>query len=396
MKKNPLKKLESLGQSIWLDYIRRDLIANGELQHLIDEDGLRGMTSNPSIFEKAIAESTIYDSVIQKMALDGKDVNTIYEAISQQDVQSAANVFKTLYEKTAGEDGYVSLEVNPHLAHDTAGTIEEGRRLWVTLNRPNVLIKVPATTEGLVAIRQLITEGINVNVTLLFSLPRYRAVAEAFVEGLEARVAKRKSIDQITSVASFFLSRIDTLVDPLLEKIIVSDTRIEYVQNAPGLVDPLLEKIIVSDDIRKEVAMGTLGEVAISSAKAAYQIYKEVFHSSRFKKLEGKGAHVQRLLWASTSNKNPNYSDIKYIEPLIGANTVNTVPPQTIDAYRDHGDPKLTIEQDLQKANRVLKSLPELGIDINKITQQLEDEGIGKFNEPFDKLMEALANKSVT
>lgn len=372
MNKNPLKKLESLGQSIWLDYIRRDLIANGELQHLIDEDGLRGMTSNPSIFEKAIAESTIYDSAIQKMALDGKDVNTIYEAISQQDVQSAANVFKTLYEKTAGEDGYVSLEVNPHLAHDTAGTIEEGRRLWAALNRPNVLIKVPATTEGLVAIRQLISEGINVNVTLLFSLPRYRAVAKAFVEGLEARVAKRKSIDQITSVASFFLSRIDTLVDPLLEKIIGSDSK------------------------KNEIAREALGEVAISSAKAAYQIYKEVFHSSRFKKLEGKGAHVQRLLWASTSNKNPNYSDIKYIEPLIGANTVNTVPPQTIDAYRDHGDPKLTIEQDLQKANRVLKSLPELGIDIDKITQQLEDEGIGKFNEPFDKLMGALANKSAT
>ena len=396
MNENPLKKLESLGQSIWLDYIRRDLIANGELQHLIDEDGLRGMTSNPSIFEKAIAESTIYDSVIQKMALDGKDVNTIYEAISQQDVQSAASVFKTLYEKTAGEDGYVSLEVNPHLAHDTAGTIEEGRRLWVTLNRPNVLIKVPATTECLVAIRQLISEGINVNVTLLFSLPRYRAVAEAFVEGLEARVAKRKSIDQITSVASFFLSRIDTLVDPLLEKIIVSDTLIEYVQNAPGLVDPLLEKIIESDSKKNEIAREALGELAISSAKAAYQIYKEVFHSSRFKKLEEKGAHVQRLLWASTSNKNPNYSDIKYIEPLIGTNTVNTVPPQTIDAYRDHGDPKLTIEQDLQKANRVLKSLPELGIDINKITQQLEDEGIGKFNEPFDKLMGALANKSAT
>ena len=396
MNENPLKKLESLGQSIWLDYIRRDLIANGELQHLIDEDGLSGMTSNPSIFEKAIAESTIYDSAIQKMALDGKDVNTIYEAISQQDVQSAANVFKTLYEKTAGEDGYVSLEVNPHLAHDTAGTIVEGRRLWVTLNRPNVLIKVPATIQGLPAIRQLISEGINVNVTLLFGLPRYRAVAKAYVEGLEDRLKQGNPIGNISSVASFFLSRIDTLVDPLLEKIIVSDTRIEYVQNAPGLVDPLLEKIIVSDGIRKEVAMGTLGEVAISSAKAAYQIYKEVFGSYRFKKLGEKGARVQRLLWASTSNKNPNYSDIKYIESLIGANTVNTVPPQTIDAYRDHGDPKLRIELDMGKAKRVLASLPELGIDIDQVTQQLEDEGIRKFNEPFDKLMEALAKKSST
>lgn len=372
MNENPLKKLESLGQSIWLDYIRRDLIANGELEILIREDGLGGMTSNPAIFEKAIAESTIYDSVIQKMALDGKDVNTIYEAISQQDVQSAANVFKSLHKKTAGEDGYVSLEVNPHLAHDTAGTIEEGRRLWSALNKPNVLIKVPATTEGLLSIRELISDGINVNVTLLFSLPRYRAVAEAYVEGLEARVAKRKSIDQITSVASFFLSRIDTLVDPLLEKIMETESK------------------------KKEIAREALGEVAISSAKAAYQIYKEVFHSSRFKKLEGKGAHVQRLLWASTSNKNPNYSDIKYIEPLIGANTVNTVPPNTIDAYRDHGDPKLSIEQDIKKANRVLASLPELGIDLDKVTQQLEDEGISKFDEPFDNLMDALAKKSST
>lgn len=372
MNENPLKKLESLGQSIWLDYIRRDLIANGELQHLIDEDGLSGITSNPAIFEKAIANSTIYDVDIRKIASHKKDVNTVYEALSQQDVQKAADVFRPLYDKTNGEDGYVSLEVNPHLAHDTAGTIEEGRRLWVTLNRPNILIKVPATTEGLVAIRQLISEGINVNVTLLFGLPRYRAVAEAYVEGLEDRLKQGNPIGNISSVASFFLSRIDTLVDPLLEK------------------------IIVSDGIRKEVAMGTLGEVAISSAKAAYQIYKEVFHSSRFKKLEGKGAHVQRLLWASTSNKNPNYSDIKYIEPLIGANTVNTVPPQTIDAYRDHGDPKLRIELDMEKANRILASLPKLGIDLDQVTQQLENEGISKFNEPFDKLMGALANKSAT
>ncbi|MDP2337402.1 MAG: transaldolase, partial [Bacteroidota bacterium] len=370
--KNPLKKLESLGQSIWLDYIRRDLIVNGELQHLIDEDGLRGMTSNPAIFEKAIAESNIYDPEIRKLALLNKDINTIYETLSQQDVRSAADVFGPLYEKTAGEDGYVSLEVNPHLAHDTNGTIEEGRRLWSALNKPNVLIKVPATTEGLVAIRQLISEGINVNVTLLFGLPRYRAVAEAYVEGLESRVAQGKPMNQIASVASFFLSRIDTLVDPLLEK------------------------IMESEDKKKEMAKEALGEVAISSAKTAYQIYKEIFSSSRFKKLEDKGAHVQRLLWASTSNKNPNYSDVKYIEALIGANTVNTVPPQTIDAYRDHGNPKLSIELDILKAKRVLASLPELGIDLDKVTQQLEDEGVSKFNEPFDKLMDALAKKSST
>jgi len=370
MENNPLKKLEKLGQSIWLDYIRRDLIAGGDLLKLIENDGLRGMTSNPAIFQKAIAESNLYDSDIRHLAAQNKDVDTIYETLSQQDVQQAADVFRPLYDKTKGEDGYVSLEVNPHLANDTKGTIEEGRRLRTALNRPNVLIKVPATIEGLPAIRQLISEGINVNVTLLFGLPRYRAVAEAYIEGLEERAAQGKPIDNIASVASFFLSRIDTLVDPQLEK------------------------IMKKEDKKKEKAKEALGEVAVSSAKAAYQIYKEVFGSARFKKLEEKGARVQRLLWASTSNKNPNYSDVKYIEALIGANTVNTVPPQTIDAYRDHGDPKLTIELDLKKANRILKSLPELGIDIDKVTQQLENEGIGKFNEPFDKLMEALANKS--
>ena len=370
MNNNPLKKLESLGQSIWLDYIRRDLITGSELQKLIDKDGLRGMTSNPAIFEKAIAESNLYDSDIQKMARKGENVNNIYETISQQDVQSAADVFRPLYEKTSGEDGYVSLEVNPHLAHKTKETIQEGRRLWRILDRPNVLIKVPATTEGLVAIRQLISDGINVNVTLLFSLSRYRAVAEAYVEGLEARLAKRKTIDHISSVASFFLSRIDTLVDPQLEKIMESDVK------------------------KKEMATEAHGEVAISSAKLAYQIYKEIFGSEQFKKLEEKGARAQRLLWASTSNKNPDYSDVKYIEALIGTNTVNTVPPQTIDAYRDHGDPRLSIENDLKKANSVLESLPELVIDLEQTTQQLEDEGIRKFNVPFDKLMDALAKKS--
>lgn len=370
MTTNPLKKLETLGQSIWLDYIRRDLITGGNLHLLIENDGLSGMTSNPAIFEKAIADSNIYDADIRKMAAENKEVNTIYEAISQHDVQKAADVFRPLYEQTCGEDGYVSLEVNPHLANNTDGTIAEGRRLWTALNRPNVLIKVPATAEGLPAIRQLISEGINVNVTLLFGLPRYREVAEAFLEGLEDRLKQGKPVNNIASVASFFLSRIDTLVDPLLEKVIESANE------------------------KKEIAMMALGEVAISSARLAYQIYKELFESKRFNILENKDACAQRLLWASTSNKNPKYSDIKYIEALIGSNTVNTVPPQTIDAYRDHGDPKSRIEVDILKANRVLKSLPELGIDIDKITQQLEDEGIRKFNEPFDKLMEALAKKS--
>lgn len=370
MNKNPLKKLEKFGQSIWLDYIRRDLITSGELLQLIENDGLRGITSNPAIFQKAIAESNIYDADIRKMASQNKDINAIYETISQQDVQSAADVFRPLYENTKGEDGYVSLEVNPHLANDTKGTIEEGRRLWVALNRPNVLIKVPATAEGLPAIRQLIKEGINVNVTLLFGLPRYREVAEAFIDGLEERSAQGKPIDNIASVASFFLSRIDILVDPTIEKIINYDNK------------------------KKTIAEEALGEVAISSAKTAYQIYKEIFGSVRFKKLEENGARPQRLLWASTSNKNPVYSDVKYVEALIGDNTVNTVPPRTIDAYRNHGNPKLILEKNIRMAKRVLDNLPKLGIDIDKISQQLEDEGIGKFIKPFDKLMDTLAKKA--
>lgn len=370
MKLNPLKKIESLCQSIWLDYIRRDLVSNGELERLIIEDGLRGMTSNPAIFQKAITESNLYDSDIHWMS-EKRDVNGIYEALSQLDVQNAADVFRPIYENTSGEDGYVSLEVNPHLAHNSKGTVEEGRRLWAALHKPNVFIKVPATPEGLLAIRQLISEGININVTLLFGLPRYRAVAEAYIEGLEMRVTHGKPIDQIASVASFFLSRIDTVVDPELEKIIMTDSK------------------------RKEMAKEALGEVAISSAKAAYQIYKEIFNSPRFKRLELKGARAQRLLWASTSNKNPEYSDLIYVEALIGPNTVNTIPPQTIDAYRDHGDPKLTLELDLEKANRIIANLPKLGIDLNQVTQQLEDDGLSKFNEPFDKLMDALGKKSI-
>jgi transaldolase len=370
MKKNPLKELGALGQSIWLDYIRRDLISSGGLRRLIEEDGLRGMTSNPSIFEKAIVDSHDYDEDIRAMSLEGKSARIIYEALSQRDVQSAADEFRPVYDTTDGKDGYVSLEVNPHLAHDTKGTIEEARRLWAALKRPNVFIKVPATFDGLPAIQQLISEGINVNVTLLFGLPRYSQVAEAYIAGLEARVAQGKQVKHIASVASFFLSRIDALVDPLVER----------------LFEPVGKKTEIAKKVR--------GQVAISSAKAAYQIYKDTFRSNRFKKLADKGARVQRLLWASTSTKNPDYSDIKYIESIIGPDTVNTVPLETIDAYRDHGDPKSRLEQDVKEANWVIARLPELGISIDKVTQQLEDEGVKKFDEPFDKLMEALTRKS--
>jgi len=370
MKDNPLKKVGTFGQAIWLDYIRRDLIASGELRRLIEEDGLRGMTSNPAIFEKAIAESHIYDQDINDMALKNKDVQAIYETLSQRDVQSASDEFRSLYEKTDAADGYVSLEVNPHLARDTQGTVKEARRLWAALKRPNVLIKVPATTEGLPAIQQLISEGINVNVTLLFGLPRYRQVAEAFIAGLEAREAQGKPVKHIASVASFFLSRIDKLVDPQLEKIMTQGSD--------------------KADLAKQVH----GQVAVASAKMAYQIYKEIFISERFEKLIRKGARVQRLLWASTGTKNPDYSDVKYIEAIIGPDTVNTVPVETLNAYRDHGDPKASLEKDVAEAARTLKRLAELGISIDKVTQQLEDDGVAKFSKPFDKLMETLTQRS--
>jgi transaldolase len=370
MSVNPLKELGTLGQSLWLDYIRRDLIASGKLRRLIEDDGLRGMTSNPSIFEKAIADSHDYDDDIRSIAFSGKGAETIYETLSQQDVQKAADELRPLYDRTDGKDGYVSLEVNPHLAHDTKGTIEEARRLWAALGRPNVLIKVPATANGLPAIQQLIGEGISVNVTLLFGLPRYRQVAEAYIAGLEAREAQGQPLKHLASVASFFVSRIDALVDPLLEKLI-----------APGCKE--------SDLARK-----AHGQIAIASAKMAYQIYKEIFAGDRFTKLAAKGARVQRLLWASTSTKNPDYSDVKYVEALIGPDTVDTAPLETLNAYRDHGEPKARLEQDVKEARWVLDRLPELGISIDNVTRQLEDEGVEKFIKPFDKLMETVAQRS--
>jgi transaldolase len=367
MKPNALVQLGTLGQSIWLDYIRRDLIVSGELKRLIEDDGLQGMTSNPAIFETAIVKSHDYDKDIRDQTLAGKNATAIYETISQRDVQSAADEFRSLYVRTDGRDGYVSLEVNPHLARNTTGTIEEARRLWSALNRPNVFIKVPATIEGLPAIQQLISEGINVNVTLIFGLPRYRQVAEAYIAGLEARAAQGNPIARTVSVASFFVSRID------------------------ALIDPLLEKIMAQGGERADRAKKAHGQIAIASAKTAYQIHKEIFGNDRFEKLSAHGARVQRLLWASTGTKNPEYSDVKYIEALIGPDTVNTAPLETINAYRDHGEPQARLEQNAGEAARLLKRLPALGIELDRATQQLEDEGVEKFNQPFDKLMDVLS-----
>ncbi len=372
MSSNPLIQVGALGQSIWLDYIRRDLIASGELRRLIDEDGLRGMTSNPAIFERAIAGSADYDQDIQTLAHEGKSGQAIYEAISVRDVQGAADEFRDLYDKVDGKDGNVSLEVNPHLAHDTTGTIDEARRLWATLNRPNVFIKVPATSEGLPAIQQLIGEGISVNVTLLFGLSRYRQVTEAYIAGIEARLAQGKPVSHVASVASFFLSRID------------------------ALVDPLLETVAAEGGEKADLAKKAHGEVAVSSAKIAYRMFKETFSDDRFEKLAREGARPQRLLWASTSTKNPAYSDVKYVEEVIGPRTINTIPPETLDAYRDHGHPIATLEQDMAAAESILEHLPDLGIRIDAVTEQLENEGVAKFNQPFDKLMASLAQKSST
>jgi transaldolase len=367
MNENPLKKLEMLDQSIWLDYIRRDFITNGQLRRLIEEDGLKGMTSNPSIFEKAISGSQLYDTDVQAMKLEGKGAEVIYEALSRRDVQCAADEFRTVYDRTDGKDGYVSLEVNPHLAQDTQGTINEARRLWIALDRPNVFIKVPATVEGLPAIRQLIYEGVNVNITLLFGLARYRQVAEAYLAGIEARSIQGMPVKHVASVASFFVSRID------------------------GLVDSLLEKVIAQGGEKAKLAKSLRGQAAIASAKMAYQIFKDVFGGGRFRALADKGARIQRLLWASTGTKNPDESDVKYVEALIGPGTVNTMPLETLDAYRDHGDPRARLEKNIEEEGLVLKRLPQFGIIIDEVTQRLENEGVRKFKEPFDKLMESLA-----
>lgn len=366
---NPLKQLATLGQSIWLDYIRRDLITSGELRRLIEEDGLRGMTSNPSIFEKAIADSHDYDEDVRAMALEGKSVDQIYAALTVEDIQRAADLFRPVYDRLDGADGFVSLEVSPRLAHDTARTIAEARRLWTGVARPNVMIKVPGTREGLPAIQQLIGEGINVNVTLLFGLPRYRQVAEAYIAGLQTLAAQGKPLKSVASVASFFLSRIDVLLDPALEK------------------------LIATNKLTAGFANSLHGQVAIFSAKAAYQIYMETFKCERFVRLEGQGARTQRLLWASTSTKNPAYSDLKYVEALIGSETIDTIPLETLAAYRDHGQPASRLSEDGVKAAGTLRRLSEAGIDLDAVTQQLEDEGLQKFVKAFDVLMNTLKEK---
>ena len=363
---NPLKKLQTFGQSVYMDEIRRSWLHDGTLATLIERDGLRGVTSNPTIFEKAIAQTDEYDEHIEELVAGGADVRTLYEALVVQDIQGAADALRTTYDSSEGRYGFVSLEVDPNLARDADGTIEEAKRLWASVDRPNVFIKVPGTAEGLHAIEELLTHGINVNVTLLFGLERYREVTQAYLRALERRMEAGEPVDRIASVASFFLSRIDVKVDPRLDA------------------------LAAEEGDKAEVARRLRGQAAIANAKMAYQIYRDVFGSDRFRKLADEGARTQRVLWASTSTKDPAYSDVRYIEALIGPDTINTMPMETLDAYRDHGEPAPRLEDDVPAARDVLDRLESLGVSMTRITAELEDEAIDKFVKPFDSLMDTL------
>jgi transaldolase/glucose-6-phosphate isomerase len=368
---NPVAGLRQYGQSAWLDFIRRSLIAGGELKRLVDEDGLGGVTSNPAIFEKAIDGSNDYATAIEEISKDPHlSAKDVFELLAIKDIQDAADVLRPVYDRTRAHDGYVSLEVAPDLANDTEGTLHEARRLWKAVGRPNLMIKVPATPEGLPAIRTLLTEGINVNVTLLFAKAAYEAVAHAFVEAFAARAAKGQSIERIASVASFFVSRIDTAVDALLE---------QKMKSAGG-----------ADKARM---LRLLGKVAIANAKVAYQSYKKIFSGPRWEALAAKGGQVQRVLWASTGTKNPSYSDVLYIEELIGPETVNTVPPETLSAFRDHGKLRASLEEDVTGAMDVLEELEKVGISLDKVTDDLLADGLKKFVEPFSKLLKAVERR---
>jgi transaldolase/glucose-6-phosphate isomerase len=366
---NPLTQLQTFGQSIWLDYIRRDLLKDGELQRLITEDGLRGMTSNPAIFEKAIAGSTQYQDFLDSLAgRTDLDAKGRYELLAIRDIQDAADLLRPVYQSTKKRDGYVSLEVSPYLAHDTNGSIAEARRLWKTVSRENIMIKIPGTAEGIPAIRQLLSEGININVTLLFAQPVYEEVAAAFIDGVEKFAASGGDVSKLASVASFFISRIDSLVDSLVGDKLKTET----------------------DAARKAKLQGILGKVAIANGKLTYEAYQRIFSSPRWKALAAKGAQTQRVLWASTSTKNPNYRDVLYIEELIGPDTVNTVPPATLDAFRDHGKPRQSLTEDLDGARKTMADLAAVGIVMKDVTDKLTVDGVKLFADAFDTLLAAV------
>jgi transaldolase/glucose-6-phosphate isomerase len=366
---NPLQALLSYGQSMWLDYIRRDLITSGTLKTMIADDGLRGMTSNPAIFEKAIAESSLYDDILKSLASrNDLDTTARYEQIAIRDIQDAADVLRPVYESSKSRDGYVSLEVSPLLALKTQETIDEARRLWKAVNRPNVMIKVPGTAEGLPAIRQLIGDGINVNVTLLFAQEVYEKVAEAHIAGLEDLAKRGGNLNKIGGVASFFISRIDSLVDSMIN-----------------------DKLKTATDAQQQALLKSLlGKVAIANGKLTYLRYQRIFSGPRWQALAAQGAQTQRVLWASTSTKNPAYRDVMYVEELIGPDTVNTMPPATIDAFRDHGRLRNSLTEDVAGAQNVMDNLARTGISIKEVTTKLTDDGVKLFADAFHKLLAAV------
>jgi len=355
-----------------MDYIRRDLLTSGELKKYIDNDGLRGMTSNPAIFEKAIVGSNLYADILTSPDAKHLSAKGVFDKIAIRDVQEACDIFRPIYSQTNGRDGYVSHEVSPDLANDTKATIEEARRLWKLVNRPNVMIKIPATPEGIPAIRQTLEEGLNINITLLFAQSAYEKVAEAFLAALEARSAKGQDISRIASVASFFVSRIDTLVDSKVDEKLKSAT----------------------DSQQKALLESIRGKIAIANAKLTYKKYQELFGNPRWKALASKGAQSQRLLWASTSTKNPKYRDVLYVEELIGADTVDTIPPATFDAFRDHGKLRASLTEDVDAARKTMEDLAKAGISMKEVTDKLLLDGVNLFADAFKKLLDAAAKSA--
>ena len=358
---NPLRRLGELGQSVWYDYITRDLIQSGELEWLIHEDGLRGMTSNPTIFEKAIAGSQLYDDDIRRLSEQGRSAGEIFEMLAVADVQAACDRFLPVYQETGGRDGLVSIEVSPRLAHDTDGTIHEAQRLWNAVGRPNAMIKIPGTSAGLPAISQSLAAGINVNVTLLFSVVRYAEVIEAWLQGLEGRLDQGLPLQSLASVASFFVSRVDSKVDPLLNRSQDAELR---------------------------------GKAAIANAAQAYRLFRETHGSEFWKRLSRAGVAAQRPLWASTSTKDPRYPDVYYVEALVAPDTVNTMPPETLEAFRDHGRPTVGIDQAMAAAPAQLAGLANAGIDLVAVTRELEDEGVAKFAASHAAVLAGIETKA--
>jgi transaldolase len=361
MDMNPLRALKEQGQAVWMDFIRRDLLIDGELERLVGEDGLSGVTSNPAIFQKAIGESSDYDEQLRRVLAADPEiaVDKLFEELAVRDIRMAADILRSTWEATSGADGFVSLEVSPHLAGDTQGTMDEARRLWATVDRPNLMIKVPATAAGIPAIEELLAEGLNINITLMFSMAHYEAVTGAYLRAL------KRCLDpsRVASVASFFVSRVDTKLDKALE------------------------------EVGTDEALELRGTLAVANSKLTYRRFREIFHGEPFAGLRERGARVQRVLWASTSTKNPAYRDVLYVEELIGPETVNTMPPDTVEAFRDHGTVGPTLEVDLEEAEARLGRLAALGIDLDRATEELQQEGVEKFAQPFDKLLATLDDK---